>query len=172
MADFAPYRGGLRNVCDAAFAANTLVTGAAFIALCCCVIIQVISRYVFHHSFAWAEELPIFLFVWTCFLAAAAAYREGRHLGVTLIYDRLPGSFKNCVDYLVIFITMAFFAVVFVVEGNVTLNIYNTFVVMNFSKKWQYIGIPISCGLFLLYALEKCILKSKGDPLWNTGGTR
>jgi len=172
MAESIPYRGGMRKLFDALFAVNLVLTGTVFIALCSSVIVQVLSRYLFNHSFAWAEELPIFLFFWACFTAAAAAYREGRHLGVTLIYDRFPVGIRSLIDYIVLFITMGFFLYIFVIEGEVALNIYSSFVVMKFSKMWQYIGIPISCVFFLLYAVEKLLLKAKGDPNWNTGGTR
>src|SRR4030042_5911680 len=76
------------------FKVSEVVAGIAFASLCGAVGIQVIARYLFGSSFGWAEEFPIFVFLWTCFIAAAAAYREDRHLGVTLLYDRLPKSLR------------------------------------------------------------------------------
>ncbi len=50
----------------------------------------VLSRYVFHHSIAWSEELVRYLFMWGGLFGAAAAFRSGRHSGIPLIVDRLP----------------------------------------------------------------------------------
>jgi len=51
---------------------------------------NVVGRYVFHASFAGAEELSRLLFVWLVFLGAILTLRRGAHLGVTIIQARIP----------------------------------------------------------------------------------
>ncbi len=51
---------------------------------------NVVGRYVFHASFAGAEELSRLLFVWLVFLGAILTLRRGAHLGVAVVQVRLP----------------------------------------------------------------------------------
>ena len=51
--------------------------------------INVIVRYCSSFSFAWTEELTINFFVWVVLLGTARAFREGSHLGMSLLYDKM-----------------------------------------------------------------------------------
>ena len=145
------------------FKASELLAGIAFGILCGAVGIQVIARYVFSYSFGWAEEFPIFVFLWTCFIAAAAAYREDRHLGVTLLYDRLPQSFRHMGYYINWGLSLVFFFILFYYELDVTLSVSSTFVTLKFSKAFHYVGIPVACLLFLVFIVEKISRQVKED---------
>jgi TRAP-type C4-dicarboxylate transport system permease small subunit len=145
------------------FKTSEIVAGIAFGVLCAAVGIQVVSRYVFRYSFGWAEEFPIFLFLWTCFIAAAAAYREDRHLGVTLLYDRLPPSVRHLGNYLNLALSLVFFFFLLYYEMNVVLSLSSTFVVMKFSKAFHYVGIPVACLIFMVFMVEKVIKQAKQD---------
>lgn len=61
------------------FGAVILVTGA-----------QVVCRYVFNRSLTWSEEMAGFLFTWIILLGAAAAIRDGTHIRIDFILERLP----------------------------------------------------------------------------------
>ena len=54
--------------------------------------VQIISRYVFHHSLAWTEEISIILFIWSIFFACSAAVLKDKHIKVDIILSKL--SFK------------------------------------------------------------------------------
>ena len=92
--------------------------------------------------------VPLFLFLWVCFLAAAAAYRQNSHLGVSLLYDRLPRGFRKVARYLELLLTLAFFAVILYYELDVALSISSNFVVLKFPKIYHFIGIPVSAAIF------------------------
>ena len=64
-------RGG-RFFFDTVYSLSNILAGCAFATLCISVGVQVASRYVFNVSFGWAEEFPLFIFLWVCFLAAAS----------------------------------------------------------------------------------------------------
>lgn len=145
------------------FKTSELLAGIAFGILCGAVGIQVLARYVFNYSFGWAEEFPIFIFLWTCFLAAAAAYREDRHLGVTLLYDRLPQAFRRAGYYINLGLSLVFFFFLFYYELDVSLSVSSTFVTMKFSKAFHYVGIPIACLLFMVFIVEKIIKQVKEE---------
>lgn len=54
--------------------------------------INVIVRYCTSFSFAWTEELTVNFFVWITLLGTARAFRDGKHLDMSIIYDALPRS--------------------------------------------------------------------------------
>ena len=51
---------------------------------------QIVSRYVFGFTFAWAEELIVTLVVWACFVGASLAVRHHAHISVDLLVNTLP----------------------------------------------------------------------------------
>ena len=57
---------------------------------------NVCSRFLFHFSFAFAEELELIAFIWSIMLGIAIGYNKGVHLGVTFITDLLKGIPKLC----------------------------------------------------------------------------
>ena len=55
--------------------------------------IQIITRYLFHYSFTWTEEISTILFIWSIFFACSAAVIKGKHIKVDALLSRL--SFKK-----------------------------------------------------------------------------
>jgi C4-dicarboxylate transporter DctQ subunit len=49
----------------------------------------VLSRFVFHYSIAFTEELARFIFLWGALLGASSAFKTGEHGGIPLIVNRL-----------------------------------------------------------------------------------
>jgi TRAP-type C4-dicarboxylate transport system permease small subunit len=148
---------------DKVYTVTEILAGIAFGVLCAAVGIQVASRYLFGVSFGWAEEFPLFLFLWVCFLAAAVAYRQNSHLGVSLLFDRLPRGFRKLARYLELLLTLAFFLVIFYYELDVALSISSSFVVLKFPKFYHFIGIPVSAVIFLIFIVEKVIEQIEHD---------
>jgi len=151
---------------------SDFVAGIAFAALCISVGIQVAARYIFSVSFGWAEEFPLFVFLWVCFLAAASAYRQNSHLGVSLVFDRLPKGFRKVARYIELLLTFGFFAIIFYYEQDVARTIGSSFVVLKFPKFYYFIGIPIAAVIFMILVIEKIIVQVKIDfGRSETGGT-
>lgn len=61
---------------------------------------NVLSRYIFHASWSFTEEITTNLFVLCSFLGAAVAAKKGAHLGLSLITDMFPKKFQK---YFVLF---------------------------------------------------------------------
>jgi TRAP-type C4-dicarboxylate transport system permease small subunit len=142
---------------------SNILSGCAFGVLCVAVGVQVTARYVFNVSFAWAEEFPLFLFLWVCFIAAAAAYRQNSHLGVSLVFDRLPIRFRKAARYVELFLTFAFFFVIFYYETDVAFSLSSSFVVLKFPKIYYFIGIPVGALIFMIFAVEKIMIQLQAD---------
>jgi TRAP-type C4-dicarboxylate transport system permease small subunit len=54
------------------------------------VIANVFARYLFNHSFIWAEELSRYLMIWVGFLGSGLVLRVGAHIAVDVLQDVLP----------------------------------------------------------------------------------
>ena len=51
---------------------------------------QVLLRYVFNVTLSWSEELALVLFAWSALLMAALGIREGFHVRMSFLIQRLP----------------------------------------------------------------------------------
>lgn len=61
-------------------------------------VVNVVGRYVFSVPVFWAEEIMVFIVIWTVFLAAGSVTYRGAHLNMDLLYSNLPKPFKLAVD--------------------------------------------------------------------------
>jgi TRAP-type C4-dicarboxylate transport system permease small subunit len=52
--------------------------------------LQITNRFAFNISLSWSEELQRYLNIWIVFLAVPVGYRRGAHLGMNMLFDRLP----------------------------------------------------------------------------------
>ena len=62
----------------------------------------VLSRFVFHYSIAWSEELARYFFLWGALFGAAAACKTGQHGGIPLLVDRFSPGARRIVEWLVV----------------------------------------------------------------------
>lgn len=71
-------------------------TGARLVAITsaavmvCVVTAQVVMRYGFNASFDWADEVSRLAFVTGIFIAIPLGIRDGTHVGIDLVINRLP----------------------------------------------------------------------------------
>ena len=74
-------------------AADRMLTGALLAAVAVMVTVvsaQVALRYGFNRSIDWADEIGRLAFVWAIFLAIPLGVRDGAHIGIDLLVDKLP----------------------------------------------------------------------------------
>jgi TRAP-type C4-dicarboxylate transport system permease small subunit len=74
--------------------------------------INVVSRYVFHFSFAATEEITINMFVWLTVVGTGIAFERGGHLGMVTLFNYFPKRMKKVVIVLTAVLMAALFAVV------------------------------------------------------------
>ena len=71
--------------------------------------VNVIVRYWTSFSFAWTEELTINFFGRVVLLGTARSFRDGGHLGMTLLYESFPRPARMVCYWIGIVICVAFF---------------------------------------------------------------
>lgn len=73
---------------------------------------NVLSRYFLNLSMSFTEEITTNLFVWSCFVGAAAAAKRGAHLGLSLFTDMLSARNQRWVAVIVTAMSLTMFAVI------------------------------------------------------------
>jgi len=68
---------------------------------------QVLLRYAFNVTLSWSEELSLGLFTWTVLLMAALGVREGFHVRMSLVIQRLPTGARLRAEQAIHFATTA-----------------------------------------------------------------
>lgn len=79
-------------------AADRLLTVVLLVAVATMVAVvsaQVALRYGFNRSIDWADELGRLAFVWSIFLAIPLGVRDGAHIGIDLVVDKLPPAVQG-----------------------------------------------------------------------------
>lgn len=127
------------------------------------VFMGVFFRYILKAPLPWSEELARYLMIWGASLGSFVAFREGSHVGVTFIMDRVRGTIGVFLKrlsqiILIIFITIVVkegFSLIFKLKGQ-------TSPAMEIPMSLAYLAIPVG---FLLILLEALIMISvKVDP--------
>ncbi|OUN00197.1 MAG: hypothetical protein BAA04_09285 [Firmicutes bacterium ZCTH02-B6] len=130
--------------------------GLLMIALVAVVMTNVIFRYVLKAPLPWAEEFARYCMVYMAYLAAPLALREGRHVRITVITDRLRGVWAD-VFQLVAYLVVACLAIPVMYHGwnLVQLVSFQMTPAMRISMSIPYFGVAL--GMAFL-ALESIVL--------------
>ncbi|TAK80584.1 MAG: TRAP transporter small permease [Betaproteobacteria bacterium] len=98
------------------------VIAAVMAVMVAVVSIQVAYRYGLNGSFDWADEISRLAFVWTVFLAVPLGLKQGAHIGIELVVQRLPENARGALYRLmsalavVLMLTVAWQAAVLVTQ--------------------------------------------------------
>jgi TRAP-type C4-dicarboxylate transport system permease small subunit len=117
------------------------------------IIAQVFFRYVVGSSISWSEELARYLMIWMALAGASVALRQGAHVGVTLLVERLGPGIRPWV-LLLGKAVIAVFLFVMIREG-VTLGAFfasQKSPALEISMLWAYSGFFVA-GLFMIVHL-------------------
>ncbi len=133
---------------------NRVLVGLAMAAIFGLVFVNVVLRYGFGTSISWVEEVARFLMIWGAFLGAGLALREGRHVAIEVLQDRLPEPARRAlrivigVVVLVFIIGLAYLGARFVIFGwdKVTM-------ALQVSRGLPYLAVPIGSAVFAIHLL-------------------
>ena len=84
-----------------------LITGTLFLAAIAINFANVIGRFVFFAPIFWAEEVLVFLIIWSVFLAAASIVYRGEHINMDLFYSGMAWPLKRVVNVAILVLLIA-----------------------------------------------------------------
>lgn len=135
-------------------AANRWVIFVMMAVMATLVFVNVICRYVFNFSIIWAEEVSQYLMIWIAYLGAGLALREGRHVAVEMLHDRLPTMLSRKLRMLIGGLVLAFLGAVTVLGFQFAVFVWNQETpVLNISLGIPSLAIPIGSLLFSVHFL-------------------
>jgi TRAP-type C4-dicarboxylate transport system permease small subunit len=105
-----------RRAMDWAYFVCVLIAGIALVLISAVIPWAVYTRYVLNSAASWPEPTAVLLTIVLTFYGAAACYRLGTHMNVSVAVDLLPARPRRVIDFIVE-IVMLIFAIFMVVYG-------------------------------------------------------
>lgn len=145
-----------------------LTASAAALALMTAILCwQVLARYLFDASPAWAEQSALLLMIWMTFLGTASGIADGFHIRIAEGVESLPAAWRQRAVQLAN-VLIALSGLLMLVFGSVLvretwINIVPT---LPLTRGLVYSVIPASGGLIALFALHHFLRQE------TTGGSR
>jgi TRAP-type C4-dicarboxylate transport system permease small subunit len=119
------------------------------------IIIAVASRYIFHAPILASLELSRLLFIWSCFLAAAMAYRRKAHVSIVFIFEKFSPKIQKAVLFFLHLLILVFMAIVFYQSLLVTSLLWpSKLPMLQITQAWFYVPVPIISVIIFFYTLE------------------
>ena len=115
------------------------------------VVAGVFFRYVLGSSIPWSEEIGRYLMVWLGFLGASLALREGLHVGVELMVQRVPPRVAAWLSGLARGLVAGFLFIVTYSGISLVANLWDQVSpVAGLRMTWPYLAIPLGSLLMLI----------------------
>ena len=150
---------------DRLYLASIWIAGTAIFLMSLIIPWGVFMRYVIGTGAQWPEPIAILLMMSFTFIGAAAAYRAGAHIAVSMLTDQLPGSLKRSGAVLVHGLMLLVSAFVVFYGTRLCIQTMNQGIS---ELPWlpvgvTYAAIPIGSAITLLFVLEHLFFGSQAD---------
>jgi TRAP-type C4-dicarboxylate transport system permease small subunit len=145
-----------RRAMDRVYLLCVIIAGVALVLISAIIPWAVFTRYVLNSAASWPETAAILLTIVLTFFGAAACYRLGLHMSVTVGVDMLPARVRRVTEF-VVELLMALVALFMVIYGIKLCQAtwQNTIAEFPFlSVGVVYSPIPIGGALTLLFIIE------------------
>ena len=120
--------------------------------------VNVLSRYIFHFSFAATEEITINLFVWMTVVGMGIAFERGGHLGMVTFFNLFPRKLQKTSVLIYSLLTAGLFIVL---NGFMIQAIYDEITLFQANSAslgipvWiYYSGLPV-CSVFVFRGIYR-----------------
>ena len=128
--------------------------------------INVMSRYLFHFSFAATEELTINLFVWMTVVGSGLAFERGGQLGMVTAFNYFPRAMKKSVIIFSAAMSSALFLLVVIymlqaIKDELTI-FHATSGALDIPVWIYYLGVPV-LSVFVFNGIYRGAQKSLGE---------
>jgi TRAP-type C4-dicarboxylate transport system permease small subunit len=157
-----------RKAMDALYLACVIIAGVSLVLISAVIPWAVYTRYVINRAASWPEPMAVLLTIVLTFFGAAACYRLGSHMNVTLVVDKLPSHWRRLTD-LIVELLMAAMALFMLVKGTALVEATWSNSIADFpflSVGVTYLPIPIGGLILLMFVIEHVTI---GRPIDTSG---
>lgn len=128
--------------------------------------VGVVMRYVFQSPVSWIYEIAGYLVVWGTLIGAAVALREGHHIQVDVLYDRVPNGVKKMFNIFSDLLGILF-CILFVYWSIQILQMYHSIDMRSNDTGiplwFVYLALPISGVMLGIRFVTNLIKHAKGE---------
>ena len=131
-------------------------TAIALILLVAVCFAQVVARYAFSSSFAWAEEVSICIMLWATWTGACYAVKRGGHLNIPILPERQSPKNRLILQSILCGLGVIFLSVIAFTSRGIIEGLTNaTFISLpKVPLKLMYISVPSGCVLMIYYLVR------------------
>lgn len=146
----------ISNIADVADKITKVLVVLLLAAMVAIITWEVICRYVLKIPMVWTEQLASYTMVWLAFMSAAIAFRQGAHIGMTLLSSRFSGWLEKLVTILSHLLILIFlvFLVWWGIIHTADVRGQSSPVVFNISMMWPYLALPLGAVLMIIQQLK------------------
>ncbi|MDZ7761469.1 MAG: TRAP transporter small permease [Desulfovermiculus sp.] len=116
------------------------------------IFLQVFFRFVIYVPFPWSEECARYMMVWMAMLGSVVALRWGRHIGVRILVEKIPGQGYDRFVVPLVQLCMIAFLVILAKQGlNLTIfNVHQRSPAMEIPMLIPYLSLPAGALMMIL----------------------
>jgi len=108
----------------------------------------VLARYVLPFQATFTEELARYLMIWMALLAVSSGISHREHIGVLVLFERFPPSFRRWLAVLFDLIALVFFAIIcYYGIGMVERGFSRFTMIQAIPKAYPFMGVPLAAAL-------------------------
>ena len=161
--------GPLRTAMDVLYRVCVIVAGASLVLISSVIPWGVFTRYVLNSAASWPEPMAILLTIVLTFFGAAACYRAGRHMSVSVVVRAMPRPLRKMVE-LIGEALVALISLFMVIWGEKLVGTTWHQSIAEFpalSVGITYLPIPISGAVTLAFVAERLLIgppKNAAEP--------
>jgi len=133
---------------------NKFILGLLVLTMTLLVFANVVLRYVAGDSLSWVEELTRYMMIWSAYLGAGLALRNGSHVAVEVVQDALPVRAMQGLRF-VVAIAMLIFLIVVAWYGfrYSSMTMTQSSAVLSLPLGLVYLAVPVGCVLSTVHLL-------------------
>ncbi len=123
---------------------------------------NVVGRYAFNFSFAWAEEASRFLFIWVVFIGAVLINEKYEHMNLDILVKLLPEKIGRIVQLIAQFIILVILGIL--IKGGITVTVENISwksPALEIPYGYVYSIVPFSCLIMFFQTMVRIVLIGK-----------
>jgi TRAP-type C4-dicarboxylate transport system permease small subunit len=116
------------------------------------ILLQVVFRFVIYVPFPWSEECARYMMVWVAMLGSVVALRWGRHIGVRVLVEKIPGQGYDRFIVPLVQLGMIVFLALLTHQGVnlAVLNMYQRSPAMEIPMLIPYMAIPVGSLMMII----------------------